>query len=137
MSSFGITSSWHLPFLLPLNQMSVFYVAETLHTRIKSLKWGIKLAYKFGAQRNDLTLDRFESPSPRASDSAFLFGGAESAMFPIDSSPRLLVMVVEVYRVNDKKHNAKERTDASVVHVSGTLLCSFTSPSGTHFSLLH
>ena len=58
-----------------------------------------------------LTLDRFDSPFPRASDSAFLLDGAASVIFAVNVDPRLLLSVVEVYRVNDEKHIAEERQE--------------------------
>lgn len=63
-----------------------------------------------------LTLDRFESPFPRASDSAFLLDGTASVIFSVNVDPSLLLSVVEVYRVNDEKHIAKRATRMTLVY---------------------
>lgn len=49
------------------------------------------------ASRSRLTLERFESPSPRASDSAFLLGGAASAIVVGSEDVKLLTRSIELH----------------------------------------
>lgn len=70
-----------------------------------------------------LTLDRFESQFPRASESAFLLGSAESAMLISNSDVSSLMLEAGVNRFDDEKHVRKER-QATLIFFPLASLCS-------------